>query len=337
MPVGATYSIRAVARTTSDADGYYVLRTANTPELRAHADEIGVNLELDVFTPAGRHLVFTDEARFDATSNGWTKPGAKATDKVSADRTAANRRNMQIAQGEGSDTSTDVDVAAPVSARDHDIWPGCSNWRVLPKKDTVNTIATGSVRNGVSLGARYNAAATSEKSTGISYNAGASWSISGTRSRSSNFTASYYVRTAPAGGQLNREYRVGWRHLVSDRHCPNNEIGAYHVQVETSPETATGGGTDIESRYGDFSCPTTATGNTVRANFSSVSTESGTATTYSSAFSFIPTAGAAFVGSSKSGYNSNVLIGYTFNSSNGGYWCGNNNVPTLAGRTKAWK
>ena len=163
MPEGATYSIRPVARTASDAEGYYVLRASNTPELRANTDELGVNLELDVFTPAGRHLVFTSEARFDAASNGWTQPGAKATDKVSAERTAGNRRNIQVTQGEGSDTSNDVDVAAPVEARNHHSWPGCSEWRVLPKKDTVNTIATGIVRNGVSMGARYNAAATSEK------------------------------------------------------------------------------------------------------------------------------------------------------------------------------
>jgi hypothetical protein len=180
----------------------------------------------------------------------------------------------------------------------------------------------------VAIDVTYTSSATTASQTGISYNNGSTWGASGTRSRSSNFTASFARETSAANTTRNRECRAQWRHSSFDRHCPTNLYGGYEVQVITDPDFATGGATVVDSRYASFSCAYPAT----RAQRASVSTTTASATQYSAAFSAF-----GFSGGSRSGYNDSTKLTFRYPTSNGGYWCGFDNYPAQASRVRAWR
>jgi hypothetical protein len=245
-----------------------------------------------------------------------------------AGRSHLNRHDLVIDPASGSVTDPSISDVTEVSQARHHQGVGCTEWTLRARATPNQTIVNGIARNGVSILVRYSSAATTTSQTGISYNNRATWGVSGSRSRGSSFTAAYNAETAGTNATLNREYRVQWRHSDYTRHCPTNPYGGYQVQDITDPDFATGGATVVNSRYGVFSCRYAGT----RAQVASVSTQSATATMYSAAFSAF-----GFSGGSRSGYNSETRITYRFNSTSGGYWCGDNNYPAQAARVRAWR
>jgi hypothetical protein len=348
MPIGASYSLLPVARTTTDSNGDYAMRAPFSALMRSRHGVDGIDLELDIFV-GNRHLVYFSQAKFDEPSSTWTLPVvASLNSDDPASRPKPTRGHHPLNQLDltldpitgGSEVPADAVVPneeEPV-ARHHQGLT-CSDWVLISTQDPRETVSTAIVRWGATLTATYKG--TKSTTSGMGYRvapsgqwAGVSWSQSGTKEVTNTFEGNFGSSTAGASETLNREFRVNMIHRTYNRHC---WIGcsvcqhSWEAQEKTSPGLPSGGGGNFNSRYADWACHTTVTW-----NGPGVSTTTATAATYTSAFSVSAIGGGvSFQGTARSGYNSNIKITFTFKSPPG-RWCGDSGYPTEAKRVKGW-
>lgn len=248
MPIGASADLAPIARTITTRTGDYELRAALTPQLRARLASGVLDLEMDIFT-GDRHLVHQLQSTH---VNGQWMNGANDRPPTNAatERDAHNRHDVAIDLSSGSVIDEEGAATELSQTRNHQ-GMGCTDWVLRSRQSPSQTIAQGIAANGVATNVTHTSGASTSSQTGTSYNNGASWSISGSRSRSSTFTAGFARETSAAGSTLNREYRVQWRHSSYDRHCPTDYYGNYQVQVYTDPDFATGGsdGRELSLRF----------------------------------------------------------------------------------------
>lgn len=338
IPEGGTFEPTPLARTFTDGDGHYELRAeyGTLAQMRHGAD--GLDLELDVFSH-GRHLVTFEQVRHDPASGGWSRVTPEPQEaRATHGRHAGNRADVAFdfqRYGAVTDLSSESPVAQQAVPRHHQgaYIGGCSPYELKATLSSLETVAVGLVENGVKTWAKYNTSASTTSGMGwaVGVNgswAGVSWSQNNTKTRTSGFTASFLETTAPIGGTAHREYRVTWEHKRYERHCSDG-AGGYQMQTYTEPTIALGGAGDYSSRYGVFTCHTTAS-----VNVTYIETTNATATSYGTAFTITSGPG-SFSGSAQSNYTSYVVLRYTFNGA--GKWCGNNAAPTSAGRVRGWK
>lgn len=336
LEVGRTFKVLPIARTVTGARGEYVLKSLLTPALKQHLGKEGLDLEIDVFH-AGRHHLYLSQVAHDPTSGGWV---TDALDTVAgAPSTGAVTRNLlelALRSEGGPATPLATPRQGQYSQADHVSWPECSDWRKLPAKVALTTVATALASNGVRIETTYTSEASTQSSAGVSFNGGLSFSQEGSRSRSSNFTAAFYDQMAKPKKSIHREFQVPWRHHVEDRHCQLAINGPRQVQVTTSPDIATGGATIRKSRLPGWVCTAATTSHPSGARF--VQTENSKARTYESAFSFIPVSRGVFSGSARSGYSEAAKITFHFGARKGGHWCGDSDFPTAPGqRVQAYR
>lgn len=330
MPVGSQVNLLPVARTVTDSAGRFELRSLLTPAMAAVRGANGLDVELDVFH-GGRHSVQLSQVVHDAGTGGWAR--ALPREITGAPKRPANPANLLdlTLDPARAQAVSRLGASAPANPGDHVVPPvGCSSYTKLHSKRAMSTVATAVARNGTTVKAVYTAAASTETSTGFSYDGGVSFGVSGARSRTATFSGDYHDQRAKKGKTISRAYQIEWVHHVLDRHCPTDHQGGYQVQVATSPHESTGGG-DIKrrSRYPAWRCnpDNTAPGR----GFKNVHTEDDRAATYSSAFSFVPTGKGGFSGATTSGYSKAVRITFAFGKG-GGKWCGHSGFPISQGQ-----
>ncbi|MGQ0623711.1 MAG: hypothetical protein ACT4PP_03510 [Sporichthyaceae bacterium] len=340
---GGNFDVVPVARTTSGRDGSYQLRSVLTPVLAALAGKDGLDIEINVFH-SGRHFVYLSQVRINPLDRSWG--GALLAGTV------APALSGRTGDPNALDIALDPALGEPLNTRAHtSSWPpptspgeeafdkreklaghGCTSYRLLDKpKRAMTTVATGVVRNGPQMAITYSSGAETTVSTGFSFDHGASFSINGSRSRSSSFTANFVPAKAKAGKVVAKEYRVQFLHYTSRRVCRGDNFDDYRVHYVTSPGRSTRGVDHIASRYPSWEClpgdPRIAPGIAT-----SVETDKESAATYGAAFGFSPLGGSIFEGRAQSGYSELVKVLFTFADPERGKWCGNSGDPGAGGQ-----
>lgn len=335
LPVGGAFSITPIARTLAGRNGTYELRSALTPLLNTLTDKEGLDLELDVFH-GGRHYVYLTQVEPDRAVGGWLR----ATAMDAAGRaTAAVRNPMTLDLAFSTGQGTPLPRAVSGSPGDRpatDPMPGvgCTRYEKHATKLPYTTVATAAARKGVRAEVTYQKTANTEVSTGISYDGGASFSISGSRSRSSSFSPTWKKNNGKK--TFNREYKLQMETAVLKRKCVGNGYsnnGPYKMHYVTSPVGLTGGGkTPQPSRYPLWKCGPEGNKRTTKAGYANVATEDARAATYQAAFGFKPTGAGGFTGSALSGYSDTVKVTYHFKHPNRAFWCGHTSFPLHDGQ-----
>lgn len=325
MPVGSSFAITPVARTQADAQGRFLLRTAMSPALSALQDRDGIDLELDVFT-RGQHLLHLTQARRDPASGAWVREAVTDPRDALATLGAGLRNQLDITLDTrlGTPTRNQLRDQPSAPAGDHVSFPQCTKWTKQPSKSAMETVATAAARNGVKIQTMYTSSASTSSGTGASFNGGISFAQAGTRSRTSTFSGDFFERRAPKNGLIDREYRIEWRHFVSDRYCALTPDQREQHQVLTDPDIPTGAGGDRATKTPAWSCE----GRAKHAGLTHVSTEHARAKIYDTGFSINPMGLGGFTGTSQSGYSNDVKVTFEFSKKNGGQWCGDTDVPT---------
>lgn len=330
LPIGGRIALTPIARTIAGVDGGYVLRSALTPRLSTLVGSDGLDLQLDVFH-AGRHFVHLTQVVPDRSLGGWVR--ASAVDPLAkALSVGAHRRNLLdvvLNPADGNRLGVQVAAADKPPRFRRVAAPGCTNFQKIDVQRAMTTVATAAARNGVSIETVYTREARTETSTGVSMNGGATFAMSGSRTRTSGIDAGFKKQTAPRDGSINRDFRVRWLHTILKRECARDFQGAYDTTIVTSPDRVTGGGKAYRSDQPMWTCPryNPKGGNTEIAGYDWASTDDHHAKTVSGAFGFEPVKGASFVGNAQSGYSENVKVTFRFSEDKTGYFCGDTSFP----------
>lgn len=325
MKVGDTFHLTPIDR-LSLINGRGRIHAADEPLLRAHRSGDGtVLVQLDVFTESGWSVRRLE--RIEDTRGRWLEPGGAALQDEAPGTVYLSLDDQPVAA-----VSAEIEQSDELVDRHHNAYFSCSAMASSGDVGVPQTVVTSAVRNGIRARVVYTSSASTTSGTGISFDAGASWSQDSRLSRVSTFTATFDTVTGASGSWTNKEWRVLWGHRRWWRHCPGGPGGAeWHEQRFTEPVAAVGSGSIINSRYPLPQCHTRQP----LTNFSSVETQSATAQNYGSGFS-VKWGPGTFKGTSQSGYTRDVkVIFQTPQPSKYWYWCGDNFYPTLSRKVRS--
>lgn len=337
MPIGQTFSLTPIARVTTGRDGSYELRSALTGALASLVGRDGLDVQLDVFHD-GRQHTWLSQVR---TSNGigWVLPTVTDAVQTLTSGAATGLNALDISFNASQAAST-----APFRPAHHDPnaekrrgesgphpFPGA--WcveRKIGEKKAPTIVATTLARQGTSSVVTYGHGAQSKLSAGLSVDAGASFGISGERTRTSDFGGGFAPKPGKQGAPAHTDYVVRMVHAVIAQECVGNTEREIRVrQIRTSPIGPSGGGFPKRSKQAEWNC---VERNIEPARFGWVETQNAEAYTFSKGFSYAPNGRGLFTGEAVSGYSDTVKLVYTFKHPGRGGWCGHTAYPTAEGQ-----
>ncbi|MBA3745204.1 hypothetical protein [Sporichthya sp.] len=346
LPQGGQFDLVPIARTVADNTGRYELRSLLTPVLAALTGQDGLDIQVDIFH-GDRHYEYLSQVRMDGRA--WVRDAVNGVDgQVAAlvkgpagnlldlafDPAKAERLNVS-APGVSTWPPPIREGEPPLTKRDRPIPGGASCSRSTKINEhpltAMTTVATAIVSNGATVRITYTDGAKTVTSTGVSIDSGLTFGVSGSRERSSNFTADFRDWRAKRSQSIARDFRVEVEHDVSRQVCvANANWNRYYVRYLTSPRGLSGGGDDIRSRRPGFGCDDDL--RRADAVLDGVKTENAKAAVYTAAFGFAPVAGASFSGNAQSGYSEAVEVAYAFPRTVRGAWCGHTGKPLHPGQ-----
>jgi hypothetical protein len=320
LPIGGEFDLTPLGRTVTDGAGRY--RLVAPPVAAALSGENGLDLQLDVFRD-GRHWTWLTQVV--PGRGGWARAVAGSTAQV-----ASHALDVVLDPAGGEQLLGALPASGRSAVADRSFrW--CPRYRKVDTKVVPETVATAIVRNGAVGHVTYTSEARTESTTGVSYDGGMSFNVSGTRTRVSHLDAQWAPITSGPGRTVARDYIVGWEHTVLRQECLGLRGGWRDgPQVVTSADRASGYALDPDSRHPvDWDCADPRRSQPASAV---VATESERAHTYDGDFSFAPIGLGRLTGRATSGYSKDAKVEYDFSRENPGMWCGDTGFPTDPGQ-----
>jgi hypothetical protein len=215
--------------------------------------------------------------------------------------------------------------AGRFAASDHP-FPGhwCTREKKVDTKPVSEIVASAVARDGVIGQTVYSDGATTTSSAGLSFNAGATFSVGGDITRTSELSAQYPPLKSEPGRPGAARYLVTMDHDVFRQECLTNFNGEYSVRYTTKPNSVTGAPNPVPDA--PWVCDRA---HNARPATGVMTAKRERAHTYSAGFSFAPTGAGSLVGETHSGYTSAVQVQFDFSHVHGqGFWCGDTGRPT---------
>jgi hypothetical protein len=338
LTYGETFDVTPVARTITDANGRYELRSALTPLLASLTGRDGLDLQVNVFH-GKRHYVSLAQVTPDQDFGAWVRQLTEDPNAEQASKNASGRNALdftfdpEMGQRIGPDH---LRLPVRLPGDPPPAAPGCSRNKRLGQTSVLAEVVSAYARNGATVSTTYKSKAKTESSMGSSADGGVHWSAGTAISRTSGIEGKWKTVKSKRGGANGAVYSVYWLHKVTEMRCHKDMTGQHlRYSVVSSPTVAVGSEPPKEGAAG-WTCPAYTPGDTLLrtfpVGFTNISTENERAKTFTAAFSFAPTGKGALTGSTTSGYSQAVKVTFNYKDKERAYWCGDTAHPRARGQ-----